>query len=119
MIKYLFLVLLIFVSIDYGITTLSEDLVSTESDAVSVSSTESTPEIIEVIKRTNCNETTFCPETDYGPHSAYVPCHMLSLDFIECQDLLNHQDNQTSFDESGIGCLRFGGQNSDGKLSTI
>lgn len=61
----------------------------------------------------DCNDNNFCPGQDYGAHSAYVPCSHLPLDFIDCDDLIDHQGNVTSLEQSGnLGCLKFGGQNS-------
>lgn len=34
---------------------------------------------------------------------------MLPMEFIECEQLRDHKGNQTSLDESGLGCLNFGG----------
>ena len=62
----------------------------------------------------NCSHNQFCENFDYGPQSAYVPCEYLPYDFFECDDLIDHQGNETSFELSGIGCLKFGGQHSKG-----
>lgn len=53
-----------------------------------------------------------CPDKNYGPHSPYVPCDHLPMDFIECDELIDHQGNETSYHQSGgLGCLQFqGGQ---------
>lgn len=57
-------------------------------------------------------DTFLCPQKDYGPLSPYIPCDHLPMDFIECDDLIDHQGNVTSYNQSGrMGCLRFqGGQ---------
>ncbi len=68
----------------------------------------------------DCNDNNFCPGQDYGAHSAYVPCSYLPLDFIDCDDLIDHQGNVTSLEQSGnLGCLKFGGQNSKGNSCTF
>nr|XP_027204766.1 TM2 domain-containing protein CG11103-like [Dermatophagoides pteronyssinus] len=60
----------------------------------------------------NWCEISFCPDKNYGPQSPYIPCDHLPMDFIECDELIDHQNNETSFKQSGnIGCLEFqGGQ---------
>lgn len=34
---------------------------------------------------------------------------MLPLEFLECEPLRDHKGNRTSYEESGLGCLQFGG----------
>lgn len=58
----------------------------------------------------NCSETEFCTNYDYGPHSPHVPCKYLPLDFLECEEFIDHQNNQTALALAGAGCLWFGGQ---------
>lgn len=65
-----------------------------------------------------CDSNNFCATKDYGAHSAYVPCSYLPLDFIDCDDLIDHQGNATSLENSkNIGCLRFGGTSSKGRVT--
>ena len=63
-----------------------------------------------------CGDLVFCKEFNYGPHSPYVPCSYLPLDFLECDELQDHQGNISSLKLAGHGCLNFGGQNHNGIL---
>lgn len=57
-----------------------------------------------------------CDNEDYGALSACVPCSHLPLDFIDCEDLIDHQGNATALAKSdNLGCLRFGGTSSKGR----
>lgn len=59
----------------------------------------------------------FCPHKDYGAHSAYVPCQNLPLDFLDCDEVIDHRENATAHAEAGgVGCLRMGGQGYNGML---
>lgn len=49
-----------------------------------------------------------CPHKDYGPLSPYVPCDHLPMDFLDCDELFDHQGNETSLKlNNSIGCLKF------------
>jgi len=52
----------------------------------------------------------FCPNYNYGPHSPYVPCIHLPVEFLECEELYDHKGNETAREEMGFGCSKFGGQ---------
>lgn len=38
------------------------------------------------------------------------PCYFLPREFLQCNEPVDHRDNQTALDELKHGCLRFGGQ---------
>jgi len=57
-----------------------------------------------------CVRHSFCPDHDYGPHSPYVPCENLPLDYLECEEPFDHKGNETARKEMGFGCSKFGGQ---------
>lgn len=45
-----------------------------------------------------------------GPHSAYIPCKLLDLEFLVCASPLDLKNNETAREELGYGCTKFGGQ---------
>ena len=71
-------------------------------------------EHVQPVQPPTCNAFNYDERCDYGPHSAFVPCHYLPMDFLECEELIDHHENATSFDLAGVGCLRFGGQTGNG-----
>ncbi|GAB1866478.1 TM2 domain-containing protein CG11103 [Camponotus japonicus] len=48
-------------------------------------------------------------DQDYRPEGPLVLCRFLSKEFIECEDPVDHKGNKTAKDETGIGCVKFGG----------
>lgn len=44
------------------------------------------------------------------PLSALPPCSFLPTQFIQCNEPIDHQGNKTLQEETGYGCLNFGGQ---------
>jgi len=53
------------------------------------------------------NLTNDCPA---HPLSALPPCNFLPLQFLQCNEPVDHQGNVTARDDLGYGCLNFGGQ---------
>lgn len=49
--------------------------------------------------------------TEYKPWSPLVRCNFLPLEFIDCDDPIDHKGNITAQEELGYGCLKFGGYN--------
>ncbi|XP_022192771.1 TM2 domain-containing protein CG11103 [Nilaparvata lugens] len=47
--------------------------------------------------------------TPYLPYGPYVKCSFLPMEFIECEDLVDHKGNRTAKEEAGHGCVKFGG----------
>lgn len=47
--------------------------------------------------------------SDYNPLSPLVKCSFVPLEFLTCQEPLDHKGNKTARDELGHGCLKFGG----------
>ncbi|CAO1427501.1 unnamed protein product [Diamesa hyperborea] len=47
--------------------------------------------------------------SEYNPLGALVRCSFLPMEFLECENLKDHEGNQTARDELGYGCLKFGG----------
>nr|CAG4645261.1 EOG090X0IT6 [Leptodora kindtii] len=47
---------------------------------------------------------------DRGPFNPLVNCSFLPIDFIECQNPVDHKGNATARDSLGYGCLKMGGQ---------
>lgn len=39
----------------------------------------------------------------------FFRCNFLPMEFLECENLKDHEGNQTAKDELGYGCLKFGG----------
>ena len=58
----------------------------------------------------------FKEDAYYGPQSPVVPCSFLPMDFIECDELIDHRKDEKSFKDSGLGCLKFGGQSVKGEF---
>jgi hypothetical protein len=48
-----------------------------------------------------------CPS---HPLSALPPCRFLPINFLQCNQPVNHHSNTSAKDELGYGCLSFGGQ---------
>lgn len=44
------------------------------------------------------------------PYSPLISCSLLPIDFLTCDDLIDHKGNLTTKQEIGYGCLAFGGQ---------
>lgn len=44
-----------------------------------------------------------------GPLSALVNCAYLPLDFLDCDDIVDHKGNKSARDELGYGCVNVGG----------
>lgn len=47
--------------------------------------------------------------SEHNPLGPLVKCSFLPLDFLECQEPVDHKGNRTARDEVGHGCVRFGG----------
>lgn len=43
-------------------------------------------------------------------YSPLISCTLLPIDFLTCDDLIDHKGNLTAQMELGYGCLKFGGQ---------
>lgn len=48
-------------------------------------------------------------QQEYRPEGPLVLCKFLPKDFIECEDPVDHKGNKTAKDETGFGCVKFGG----------
>ncbi|XP_066991505.1 TM2 domain-containing protein 2 isoform X2 [Anabrus simplex] len=48
-------------------------------------------------------------ENTYVPHGPLVNCTFLPLEFLECDEPIDHKGNKTAKDEVGYGCVKFGG----------
>ncbi|XP_049961017.1 TM2 domain-containing protein CG11103 isoform X1 [Schistocerca serialis cubense] len=46
---------------------------------------------------------------EYNPYGPYVNCSFLPLEFLDCEDLIDHKGNETAKAELGRGCVKFGG----------
>lgn len=60
-----------------------------------------------------CQEGGCKHRTTYGkfdPLSPLVKCSYLSMEFIDCEEPIDHKGNKTAKDETGYGCVKFGGQ---------
>jgi len=57
-----------------------------------------------------CSSEVFCADEDYGPHSPYIPCSHLPLEFLECEEPYDWRGNETARLEAGHGCSKFGVQ---------
>ena len=66
-----------------------------------------------------CDSTGFCHATDYGPQSPVVECTFLPMDFIDCEELIDHRGDEKSFKDSRLGCLKFGGQSVKGMFALV
>lgn len=57
-------------------------------------------------------ETNVAPKGDeYNPLSPKVLCSFVPMEFLECQEPVDHKGNKTARDQLGHGCLKFGGAN--------
>ncbi|KAF6199663.1 hypothetical protein GE061_005961 [Apolygus lucorum] len=54
------------------------------------------------------NKTLSSRDETYLPHSAYVKCSFLPLDFLECDPPVDHKGNVSAREEAGHGCAKFG-----------
>ncbi|EFN86329.1 TM2 domain-containing protein CG11103 [Harpegnathos saltator] len=48
-------------------------------------------------------------QLEYRPEGPLVMCKFLSIEFIECEEPIDHKGNKTAKDETGFGCVKFGG----------
>ncbi|KAL1388272.1 hypothetical protein pipiens_012659 [Culex pipiens pipiens] len=46
---------------------------------------------------------------EFNPLSPLVKCSFLSLEFMDCDEPVDHKGNHTARDELGHGCVKFGG----------
>ncbi|XP_018398707.1 PREDICTED: TM2 domain-containing protein CG11103 [Cyphomyrmex costatus] len=49
------------------------------------------------------------PQLEYRPDGPLVMCNFLPKEFVECEDPVDHKGNKTAKDETGFGCVKFGG----------
>ncbi|XP_014254973.1 TM2 domain-containing protein CG11103 [Cimex lectularius] len=56
------------------------------------------------------NRTHQAPRDDakYHPHAPLVKCSFLPLDFLDCDEPVDHKGNKTAKEEAGYGCVKFG-----------
>lgn len=47
--------------------------------------------------------------SDYDPRGPLVRCEFLPMEFLHCDELIDHKGNQTAKEVTGYGCVRFGG----------
>ncbi|KAG8233393.1 hypothetical protein J437_LFUL013173 [Ladona fulva] len=45
----------------------------------------------------------------YLPHGPLVQCSFLPLEFLDCDEPIDHKGNKTAKEDSGLGCVKFGG----------
>ncbi|KAG7190641.1 hypothetical protein KM043_006723 [Ampulex compressa] len=48
-------------------------------------------------------------QQEYRPEGPLVMCKFLPKEFIECEDPVDHKGNKTAKEETGFGCVKFGG----------
>ncbi|XP_060825710.1 TM2 domain-containing protein CG11103 [Bombus pascuorum] len=48
-------------------------------------------------------------QQEYRPEGPLVMCKFLPKEFIECENPIDHKGNKTAKDETGYGCVKFGG----------
>ncbi|XP_076629964.1 TM2 domain-containing protein 2 amaretto [Colletes latitarsis] len=48
-------------------------------------------------------------QQEYRPEGPLVLCKFLPKEFIECLEPFDHKGNKTAKDETGYGCVKFGG----------
>ncbi|XP_078033424.1 TM2 domain-containing protein 2 amaretto [Augochlora pura] len=61
-----------------------------------------------------CSENTPTNKTadflqEYRPEGPLVLCKFLPKEFIECEEPVDHKGNKTAKEETGFGCVKFGG----------
>ncbi|KAI4490070.1 hypothetical protein M0804_004252 [Polistes exclamans] len=64
--------------------------------------------LIECLVVTATNKSTE-PQLEYKPLGPLVLCKFLPKEFIECEDPVDHKGNKTAKEETGFGCVKFGG----------
>ncbi|XP_012283536.1 TM2 domain-containing protein CG11103 [Orussus abietinus] len=62
----------------------------------------------ECLVLTAANKTTE-PQQEYRPEGPLVMCKYLPKEFIECEEPIDHKGNKTAKEETGFGCVKFGG----------
>lgn len=67
-----------------------------------------------VLNKEDCpcfhHESNLTHDCDDHPLTALPMCSFLPHQFLQCNEPVDHKDNQTAKDELGYGCLKFGGQ---------
>ncbi|XP_066581348.1 TM2 domain-containing protein amaretto [Prorops nasuta] len=48
-------------------------------------------------------------QQEYRPEGPLVMCKFLPKEFIECEEPVDHKGNKTAREETGFGCVKFGG----------
>ncbi|XP_014479291.1 PREDICTED: TM2 domain-containing protein CG11103 [Dinoponera quadriceps] len=48
-------------------------------------------------------------QLEYRPEGPLVMCKFLPIEFIECEEPIDHKGNKTAKEEIGFGCVKFGG----------
>ncbi|EZA62414.1 TM2 domain-containing protein [Ooceraea biroi] len=48
-------------------------------------------------------------QLEYKPEGPLVLCKFLPKEFIECEEPIDHKGNKTAKEETGFGCVKFGG----------
>ncbi|KAF7405000.1 TM2 domain-containing protein CG11103 [Vespula maculifrons] len=64
--------------------------------------------LIECLVVTAANKSTESQQ-DYKPEGPLILCKFLPKEFIECEDPVDHKGNKTAKEETGFGCVKFGG----------
>lgn len=64
--------------------------------------------LIECLVVTATNKSTE-PQQEYRPEGPLVMCKFLPKEFIECENPVDHKGNKTAKEETGFGCVKFGG----------
>uniref|UniRef100_A0A1B6GYM7 TM2 domain-containing protein n=1 Tax=Cuerna arida TaxID=1464854 RepID=A0A1B6GYM7_9HEMI len=54
------------------------------------------------------NSTPLEDAKEYFPLGPLVKCHFLPMEFLDCEEPLDHKENVTAQTEAGSGCLKFG-----------
>ncbi|KAI4495396.1 hypothetical protein M0802_008786 [Mischocyttarus mexicanus] len=65
--------------------------------------------LIECLIVTTTNRTAAEPQQEYKPEGPLILCKFLPKEFIECEDPVDHKGNKTAKEETGFGCVKFGG----------
>ncbi|XP_054259070.1 TM2 domain-containing protein CG11103 isoform X2 [Macrosteles quadrilineatus] len=56
----------------------------------------------------NSSTTEDTKDNQYHPLGPLVKCSYLPMEFLDCEELVDHKENVTSQAELGYGCLKFG-----------
>ncbi|XP_015184159.1 PREDICTED: TM2 domain-containing protein CG11103 [Polistes dominula] len=72
--------------------------------------------LIELVVSTNDS---MVPEMEYKPLGPLVKCKFLPIEFLECEQPTDLKGNKTAKEESGPGCVKFGGSRYEDVEKTV